>query len=57
MMETARARHLGALRAFLTLLLEKGYRLHGVPVEKCIDVDHPEDIAKAEDYLRDHGEG
>ncbi len=51
LVDPARARGLGALRQFLGLLLESGYRLYGVPVSKTIDVDHPEDIEAAEQYL------
>lgn len=50
---TARAQKLGALRQFLGLLLQKGYGLYGVPVPKTLDVDYPEDIAKAEAYLKE----
>jgi NDP-sugar pyrophosphorylase family protein len=54
--QMARARKLDALRRFLALLLESGYPLYGLPVSRTIDVDYPEDIAKAEDYLVDIGE-
>ncbi len=50
---TARAHKLNALRQFLGLLLEKGYGLYGVPVPKTLDVDYPEDIAKADAYLKE----
>jgi len=50
--ETARRNKLQALRQFLGLLLEKGYPLYGVPVSKTIDVDCPEDLRKAKDYLK-----
>ena len=49
----ARALRLNALRQFLGLLLDKGYGLYGVPVPKTLDVDYPEDIAKAEAYLKE----
>lgn len=52
MIDTARLRKLNALRQFLGLLIEKGYALYGVPVSKTIDVDYPEDIEKAERYLK-----
>jgi NDP-sugar pyrophosphorylase family protein len=48
----AKEKRLTALRQFLALLLESGYPLYGIPVSKTIDVDHPEDIGKAEGYLR-----
>ena len=51
--ETARRNKLQALRQFLGLLLEKGYPLYGVPVSKTIDVDCPEDVRKANDYLKE----
>jgi NDP-sugar pyrophosphorylase family protein len=53
--EEARRRKLGALRQFLALLLEKGERLHGHPVGKSVDVDRPEDVAVAEEFLKAHG--
>ena len=56
--ETARRNKLQALRQFLGLLLEKGYPLYGVPVSKTIDVDCPEDLRKAKDYLKEmNGDG
>ncbi len=51
MVETARARKLSALRQFLALLIEKGYPLSGAMTAKTIDVDHPQDIAKAQAFL------
>jgi len=53
--EEARRRKLGALRQFLALLLEKGERLGGFPSGDSIDVDRPEDIAVAEEFLKAHG--
>jgi NDP-sugar pyrophosphorylase family protein len=50
--ESARAQGLSALRQFLGLLLDSGYRLYGIPVSKTIDVDHPEDIEMAEQYVK-----
>jgi len=56
--ETARRNELQALRQFLGLLLKKGYPLYGVPVSKTIDVDCPEDLRKAKDYLKEmNGDG
>lgn len=52
-MGAARHRNLGALRQFLALLVEKGYAVYGFPVSKTVDVDYPEDIAKAEAFLRE----
>ena len=51
--KTARRNRLQALRQFLGLLLEKGYPVYGVPVSKTIDVDCPEDLRKAKDYLKE----
>ena len=52
LVESARARRLSALRQFLGLLLDSGYRLYGLPVSKTIDVDHPKDIEMAEQYVK-----
>ena len=52
LIEPARARGLNALRQFLGLLLDSGYRLYGAPVSKTIDVDHPEDIEMAEQFVK-----
>lgn len=51
--EAARARRLQALRQFLGHLVERGYRLQALPFGACVDVDRPEDIAPAEQLLRD----
>jgi len=56
LIEEARAKHLTALRKFLALLTSRGYDLHGLPVAKTLDVDYPEDIGKAEEYLREINE-
>jgi NDP-sugar pyrophosphorylase family protein len=53
--EAARRDGLGALRAFLGRLLERGYRVTGIPIPQSIDVDHPADIAEAETFLRSAG--
>ena len=57
LVEPARARGLNALRPFLGLLLDSGYRLYGLPVSKTIDVDHPEDIETAEQYVKQSERG
>ncbi len=57
MIDAARARRLGALRQFLGLLLENHLSLYGILVSKTVDVDTPEDIAKADQYLAEVGEG
>jgi NDP-sugar pyrophosphorylase family protein len=56
LMAEARARKLSALRQFLDLLTAGGHMLQGLPVAKTIDVDYPEDIEKAEAFLREMGE-
>ncbi len=52
MIDPARAQRMNALRKFLSFLLEKSYSLYGVPVSKTVDVDYPQDIERAEVYLR-----
>ncbi len=56
MIDLARAKRLTALRQFLGLLIDNGYPLHGIPVAKTLDVDFPEDIAKAEAFLKEISE-
>jgi NDP-sugar pyrophosphorylase family protein len=55
--DSARKRKLNALRQFLGHLMDAGYLMYGVPVPKTIDVDYPEDIVKAEAYLKEINEG
>jgi NDP-sugar pyrophosphorylase family protein len=50
--EAARRDGLDALRAFLARLLDRGYKLTGIPIAGSVDVDHPADIAAAEMLLR-----
>ena len=50
--EAARRDGLDALRTFLGRLLDRGYRLNGIPISRSIDVDHPADVAEAESFLR-----
>jgi NDP-sugar pyrophosphorylase family protein len=52
----ARRKKLSALRQFLGHLIDEGYPIYGVPVAKTIDVDHPEDMEKAEAYLKEINE-
>jgi NDP-sugar pyrophosphorylase family protein len=52
LVQPARARKLGALRQFLGFLLDSNYSLYGLPVSKTVDVDYPEDIQKAQQYLK-----
>lgn len=47
----ARALGLNSLRQFFRFLVRSGYPLFGVRVSKTIDVDRPEDIETAEDYM------
>ena len=44
---------IGALREFLAWLLHQGYWLQGYGALQMIDVDRPQDIAVAEQFLRD----
>jgi NDP-sugar pyrophosphorylase family protein len=53
--EAARRDGLDALRTFLGRLLERGYKLTGIPMARAIDVDHPADITEAENFLRSAG--
>jgi NDP-sugar pyrophosphorylase family protein len=50
--EAARRDGVDALRIFLGRLLERGYHLAGIPIAWSIDVDNPDDIATAENFLR-----
>jgi len=50
--EAARRARFTALRQFLGHLLGQGYRLAGATVPKTVDVDRPEDIATAEEFVR-----
>ena len=51
----ARAVGLNSLRKFFGFLHRKGYPLFAIRVSKTIDVDRPEDIEAAEDYVRRQG--
>jgi NDP-sugar pyrophosphorylase family protein len=55
LIDEARGRRLTAFRQFLGLLVESGYCIYGIPVSKTVDVDHPEDIPKAEAFLEEVG--
>jgi NDP-sugar pyrophosphorylase family protein len=50
--EAARRDGVDALRTFLGRLLDRGYRLAGIPIAESIDVDRPADIETAEAFLR-----
>lgn len=50
--DAARRDELPALRAFLSRLLERGYRIDGATMPGSIDVDRPADVAAAERMLR-----
>lgn len=41
-----------ALREFLARLLARGYRMRGISVAESIDVDRPDDVRVAEEFLR-----
>ncbi|HEY2800386.1 MAG TPA: NDP-sugar synthase [Chthoniobacterales bacterium] len=49
--DPARRDGIDALRIFLDRLLERGYRLAGIPIAQTIDVDRPADIDTAEAFL------
>ncbi len=42
---------IGRMRNFQRMLVERGMRLKAYPFRKIIDIDHAEDIAKAEEFL------
>jgi len=48
---------LSALREFLSWLQQQGYRLQGYLAPKMIDVDRPQDIAVAEQFVREMERG
>lgn len=50
--EAARAAGFTALRQFLAHLLARGYAIAGAPAGKTLDVDRPQDIAAATDFVR-----
>jgi NDP-sugar pyrophosphorylase family protein len=56
LVDAARAKGLNAMRQFLGFLIDSGYLLHGIHVSKTLDVDFPEDIGKAEAFLKEIGE-
>ena len=50
--EAARRDGIDALRTFLGRLLDRGYHLAGIPIAHSVDVDRPDDIRTAEEFLR-----
>src|SRR5205085_11903062 len=50
--DAARRANLPALRAFLQLVCERGYRLRGICMPDSVDVDRPADVGAAEQLLR-----
>ena len=46
-------RNYSSLRMFLKDLVNQGVPTYGVPMGKSIDVDHPHDVYRAEEFLRD----
>ncbi len=52
-MDQALEKGVSRLRNFLRYLLEAGFRLHGYPFSKIIDVDHIKDIRAAERFLEE----
>jgi len=53
LIDEAKKMNLNALRQFLSFLVKNGYKLYGIPVSKVIDLDHAEDIKKAEILLKE----
>ncbi len=53
--KTAKDKKYSALRAFLADLFSKGLELRAIDMAKVIDVDRPEDILKAEAFIKTHG--
>ena len=53
-MEDALQSGMERLRNFLSLLVQRGYRLDGFPFGRIVDIDHAGDIATAEELLRAH---
>jgi hypothetical protein len=51
-LENAIPKGISRMRNYQQLLVDKGLYLKAYPFSKIIDVDHAEDIAKAEDFLR-----
>ena len=51
----ARRRKLSAFREFLALLVEEGAPLYGFRAGDSVDVDRPEDVAVAEQFLKVNG--
>jgi NDP-sugar pyrophosphorylase family protein len=49
--ESAQIDGLDSLRAFLGRLMDRGYKLAGIPISRSIDVDRPNDIGVAEAFL------
>ena len=50
--EAARRDGIDALRTFLGRLLDRGYHVAGIPIAQSIDVDRPDDIRTAEEFIR-----
>jgi FMN phosphatase YigB (HAD superfamily)/dTDP-glucose pyrophosphorylase len=50
--EKARSAGFTALRYFLAHLLAHGYRMYAEHVPKCVDVDRPDDLLSAEQFVR-----
>ncbi len=47
----ARAARLTSLRSFFALLLDSGLELRALPVGPCVDVDRPEDVRSATEFV------
>jgi len=56
LIDMARQLRFGALRQFLGLLVDEGHPIYGLPVDKTVDIDFPEDLATAEAFVLEMGE-
>ena len=45
-------KNMNKMRNFLNFLLQNGFKMSSFRVEKTIDIDHPEDIKTAENFLK-----
>ncbi len=50
-LDRAQSRGISKMRNFLGYLLDAGYRLHAYRLPKTVDVDRPQDVKAAEEYL------
>ncbi len=53
LIERAKAENMSRMRNFQRAMLQDGLRLKAYPFSKILDVDHAEDIRKAEEFLKE----